>query len=220
MGSCMDRAEFGKRSLAVAKRPGACAAVHTDCAVSHLPDSCEDQPPRLIVHVFCGRPAANSIDPQRFVRLARIMRRCGGYQDGQPATDAGKTNVEGEQMSVKQQQIDDAADHELCARVRQFLALQHFPSLRKLDLTACGDTIVLYGSVPSFHERQLAVAFCRRVTGVHHVVDQLVVSESAAVERATDSSPRDRPDRRMIETRRLIGHSSTGPTRHRGFPQT
>jgi hypothetical protein len=180
------------------------------------------------------RGSATAADCPRFLRKAcRHLHRpsaireigthnalLGGSQDRQSATDVGKTNVEGEQMSVNQQQIADTADYELCARVRQFLALQHFPSLRKLDVTACGDTIVLYGSVPSFHERQLAVAFCQRVTGVHHVVDQLVVSESAAVERTTDSSPRDRPDRRMIETRRFIGHSSTGPTRHRGFPQT
>jgi osmotically-inducible protein OsmY len=92
-------------------------------------------------------------------------------------------------MSADQLQIDDV----LCARVREFLALQHFPSLRKLGVTACGDTVVLYGSVPSFHDRQMAVAYCQHVTGVHHVVDQLVVSESSAVVRAIDCSPDDRP---------------------------
>ncbi len=53
-------------------------------------------------------------------------------------------------MPAEQLQIDDAANYELRARVRQFLALQHFPSLRKLDVTAFGDTVFLRGSVPSF----------------------------------------------------------------------
>ena len=83
--------------------------------------------------------------------------------------------------------IDDAASAELGDRVKQFLASQHFASFRKLDVSVSGDAVVLHGRVPSFHERQLAVALCRHVAGVHRVVDQLIVSESLPTERSADT---------------------------------
>lgn len=72
---------------------------------------------------------------------------------------------------------DVRANEELAARVRIYLADRHFPTLRQLDVVALDRTIVLSGRVHTFHERQLAVVFCRRVAGVRHVVDRVVVSD-------------------------------------------
>ena len=68
---------------------------------------------------------------------------------------------------------------ELCGRVKQFLEAQHFNSFRKIDVQASGDSVVLKGSMPSFHERQLALACCHRVAGVRGVVDELLVRSPA-----------------------------------------
>lgn len=89
-------------------------------------------------------------------------------------------------MITEQLLVDDAANAELRDRVKQFLASQHFTSFRKLEVIVLGDSVVLHGCVPSFHERQLAVAFCQRVAGVHRVVDRLIVPEALTVERLAD----------------------------------
>ena len=89
-------------------------------------------------------------------------------------------------MIVESLVVDGASDAELCDRVKQFLAQQHFASFRQLDVIVSGDRVVLQGRVSTFHERQLAVTFCQRVPGVHGVVDRLVVPDAWAVERAAD----------------------------------
>jgi len=90
-------------------------------------------------------------------------------------------------MIAEQLLIEDAADSEIRDRVKQFLASQHFTSFRKLVVIVSGDSVVLQGCVPSFHVRQLAVAFCQHVAGVHRVVDRLIVPEALTVERPADS---------------------------------
>lgn len=82
--------------------------------------------------------------------------------------------------------VDDAADAELRDRVKQFLGSQHFASFRKLDVGILGDSVILDGSVPSFHERQLAVAICQHVAGVHRVIDRLIVPESHVIQGSTE----------------------------------
>ena len=80
-------------------------------------------------------------------------------------------------MIAEQLLVDDAANAELRDRVKQFLASQHFASFRKLDVVVVGDSVVLQGDVPNFHERQLAVVLCQRVAGLHRIVDRLIVPE-------------------------------------------
>ena len=80
-------------------------------------------------------------------------------------------------MTMEPLMIDNATQIDLCGRVQQFMALQHYPSLRKLNVTVSGDTVFLEGCIPSFHERQMAVTFCKRVAGVHNVVDRLIVTD-------------------------------------------
>lgn len=84
---------------------------------------------------------------------------------------------------MEQLLVDDAVSATLHERVKQFLALQQFASFRKLDVIVSGDSVVLHGCVPSFHERQLAVALCQHVVGVHRVVDHLLVPDSLPAER-------------------------------------
>lgn len=90
----------------------------------------------------------------------------------------------------------DEVSAELRDRVKQFLASQHYVSFRKLEVTTMGDRVVLQGSIPSFHERQLAVTLCNHVPGVRQVVDQLVVPEPL---------PEERP--RFGSIRRVLGEA-------------
>lgn len=126
-------------------------------------------------------PAPHSIDIGTFNALC-------GAAHGNAATYAFDS-IQFERIPVVTEQLlaDDAANAELGDRVKQFLASQHFASFRRLDVTVSGDGLVLHGRVPSFHERQLAVARCRRVAGVHRVVDLLTVSESLATERSANN---------------------------------
>ena len=89
-------------------------------------------------------------------------------------------------MITEQLAVDDGANAELRDRVKQFLGSQHFASFRKLDVGILGDSVIIDGSVPSFHERQLAVALCRHVAGVHRVIDRLIVPESDAIQVSTE----------------------------------
>ena len=89
-------------------------------------------------------------------------------------------------MIAEQLLVDNAANSELRDRVKQFLASQHFMSFRKLVVIVSGDSVVLQGCVHSFHERQLAVAYCQHVAGVHRIVDRLIVPEALTVERPAD----------------------------------
>ena len=84
-------------------------------------------------------------------------------------------------MTAEHLLIEHSAQIDLCDRVKQFLDLQHFSSMRKLEVTAFGDTVVLDGCTPSFHERQMAVTFCKRVAGVRNVIDRLIVTENPPV---------------------------------------
>lgn len=85
-------------------------------------------------------------------------------------------------MRSEQELADKAASAELRDRVKQSLGSQHFASFRNLEVNIVGDCVVLRGFVPSFHERQFAVALCRHVAGVHQVIDQLVVPESCILD--------------------------------------
>jgi osmotically-inducible protein OsmY len=80
---------------------------------------------------------------------------------------------------------------DLGERIRHFLDSQHYASFRRIDVAVDGDSAILAGSVRSFHERQLALALCGHVPGVHRVVDRLVVVETDAADSA--KSRRKRP---------------------------
>jgi osmotically-inducible protein OsmY len=81
---------------------------------------------------------------------------------------------------------------DLKERIRHFLDSQHYASFRKIDVAVDGDDAILAGSVRSFHERQLAIALCGHVPGVHRVVDQLVVVGLDATDSASSRRERRR----------------------------
>ena len=60
-------------------------------------------------------------------------------------------------------------------RVRQFLALVNRPCLRDIKIQVVGDSVTLSGCVRSFHEKQLATEFVRRVAGVVGVLNRIDV---------------------------------------------
>jgi osmotically-inducible protein OsmY len=79
-------------------------------------------------------------------------------------------------MKTNLDQQNDASNLDLTARVRSFLSERHFPALRQVEVEVRGETVILKGRVSTFHERQLAIAFCQRVAGVYDVVDCLTVA--------------------------------------------
>jgi osmotically-inducible protein OsmY len=72
--------------------------------------------------------------------------------------------------------VDYSAKPELASRVKTFLGGQHIRRLAQIRIEAVGDTVILKGTVRSFHERQLAIACCKRVAGARRIDDRLQVS--------------------------------------------
>jgi len=68
-------------------------------------------------------------------------------------------------------------DCDLQRRVRAFLAGRHYQALRRLRVDVEADAVVLSGTVPTFHQRQVAVECAAHVAGVLRVVDRLNVSD-------------------------------------------
>ena len=52
---------------------------------------------------------------------------------------------------------------DLEGRVRQFLSAANLPALRYIGVQVVGDSVVLSGCVRTFHEKQMATEFARRV---------------------------------------------------------
>ena len=76
--------------------------------------------------------------------------------------------------------LDVESTADLTVPVKLFLIERHYPALRDVCVEVHGDTVVLTGQVPTFHERQLAVASCRRVAGVLAVADRLSVAQTTS----------------------------------------
>jgi len=69
-----------------------------------------------------------------------------------------------------------AARLDLEQRVRQFLSSANIPALRHIGVQINGNTVVLSGYVQTFYEKQMAIAFARRVAGVVDVIDSIDVA--------------------------------------------
>ena len=78
---------------------------------------------------------------------------------------------------------EDAGDREivtaedLARRVRLSVDHGHLHALRLIDIQVSGDKVVLSGQVATFHQKQLATALARRVSGVFEVMNQLEVQD-------------------------------------------
>lgn len=70
-------------------------------------------------------------------------------------------------------------DQDLERRVANFLASCHMSSLRKLDVEVQEGVVTLRGQVQSFYEKQVSHLCCRRVAGVHGLVDAVDVVTTA-----------------------------------------
>lgn len=76
---------------------------------------------------------------------------------------------------------EDSADQDtanlegLARQVRLSVDRSRQHALRLIDIEVVGDTVVLSGHVVTFHLKQLATAFARRVPGVGEVVNLLEV---------------------------------------------
>ncbi len=68
------------------------------------------------------------------------------------------------------------ADRELARRVTNFLAGQHVPALRAIQVEARNGAVTLRGNVRTFFEKQLTHHGARRVAGVHQVIDEIEVA--------------------------------------------
>ena len=59
-----------------------------------------------------------------------------------------------------------------------------YAALGSIECRVRDDSVVLLGSVPSYHLKQLAQTFARRVAGVGRIVNQLAVSRPSDVLRS------------------------------------
>lgn len=73
------------------------------------------------------------------------------------------------------------ADRDLERRVVNYLWGRHVPALRHVVVEAEGGIVTLRGQVRSFYEKQLCHNCCRRVAGVHELIDAIDVASSEAL---------------------------------------
>lgn len=66
-------------------------------------------------------------------------------------------------------------DLSLEERIRACLATARRAALAHIDVAVDGGTVTLTGSVPSFYAKQQAQELVKRVPGVLHIVNQIVV---------------------------------------------
>jgi osmotically-inducible protein OsmY len=71
-------------------------------------------------------------------------------------------------------------DQDLRRRVVNFLLAHQIPALRRVQVQASGGSVILYGTVRSFYQKQLCLNCCRRVAGVIEVMDCLDVVSATA----------------------------------------
>jgi hypothetical protein len=76
-------------------------------------------------------------------------------------------------MSLNNHFLD--GDDELQRRVVNYLAGQHIPALRNLEVQAFNGAVTLRGRVRSFYEKQLSNHSASRVAGVRQVIDAIEV---------------------------------------------
>jgi osmotically-inducible protein OsmY len=74
-----------------------------------------------------------------------------------------------------QSPLQQFEDRRLARRVRLTLANLHLPTLRSLAVEATGGKVTLRGRLSSFHQKQLAQHWARRVPGVFEVHDLIQV---------------------------------------------
>jgi hypothetical protein len=67
-------------------------------------------------------------------------------------------------------------DRDLQRRVHAFLADRHYQALRRLQIEVKDGVVLLSGTLPTFHQRQVALDCARHVAGVLRVIDRLNVS--------------------------------------------
>jgi osmotically-inducible protein OsmY len=83
-------------------------------------------------------------------------------------------------LALKQFIASNPTDSDLARRVATFLATQHRPGLRLLEVEARAGVVTLRGQVSTFYEKQLSAQLTRRVAGVLRLVDEVIVQLSLA----------------------------------------
>src|SRR5688572_29631532 len=68
------------------------------------------------------------------------------------------------------------ADRELARRVTNFLAGQHVPALRAIQVEVRNGAVTLRGRVRTYYEKQLSHHSAKRVAGVHQVINEIEVA--------------------------------------------
>jgi osmotically-inducible protein OsmY len=63
----------------------------------------------------------------------------------------------------------------LIEAVGQALRATGYPALGRIELEICGGVVVLWGRVPTYHQKQLAQAVAHRVKGVRGIANGIEV---------------------------------------------
>lgn len=66
-------------------------------------------------------------------------------------------------------------DGPLICAVEESLRSSGYPALRQVEIEICAGVVVLWGSVPSYHQKQLAQSLAQRVPGVNSIANGLEV---------------------------------------------
>jgi len=78
-------------------------------------------------------------------------------------------------MTRKERNFTEEDDRDLERRLVNYLLGYKMPALRQVRVEVDNGTVVLRGTVSSYHQRQLCINCCRRVAGVIKLVDQIHV---------------------------------------------
>jgi osmotically-inducible protein OsmY len=75
-------------------------------------------------------------------------------------------------------QADLGEPQDLRRRVLNYLVGHKLPTLSRIAVEADRGTVVLRGQVHSYYQKQLCLNCCRRVAGVHEVIDEITVASA------------------------------------------
>ena len=84
-------------------------------------------------------------------------------------------------------------DRELARRVTNYLAGQHVPALRAIQVEALNGAVTLRGTVKTFYEKQLTHHSASRVAGVRQVIDEIQVTWPSKFQTHLRSTTQKRP---------------------------
>ncbi|HQU41904.1 MAG: hypothetical protein B7Z73_04985 [Planctomycetia bacterium 21-64-5] len=93
--------------------------------------------------------------------------------------------------------VDRDSNLRLAGEVKGALRAAGYPSLRHVNVFACGGCVVLRGSAPSFHVKQVAQEIAMRAAGVDAVCNEIEAGNGATPRAERPSNEVEKGDSEM-----------------------